>query len=184
MAKQNTILHDPRYLTFVEMFHADPLMFAVLVCGMLPSYDQEDLFNAIAKPDAKVSVVSGTTTGKTASFAIIALWHLLCHPIAYYEGKVEIGSNTYIGAPKITQVADGVWKEINDRYLAISNGPFAWINDYYTITKTRVEDKGFGSQWFISQVAMQKGMSVGVAGKRSEERRVGKECRSRWSPYH
>ena len=24
----------------------------------------------------------------------------------------------------------------------------------------------------------------GAAGKRSEERRVGKECRSRWSPYH
>ena len=23
-----------------------------------------------------------------------------------------------------------------------------------------------------------------VAGDRSEERRVGKECRSRWSPYH
>src|SRR3712207_8684479 len=23
-----------------------------------------------------------------------------------------------------------------------------------------------------------------VAGSRSEERRVGKECRSRWSPYH
>ena len=22
------------------------------------------------------------------------------------------------------------------------------------------------------------------AGRRSEERRVGKECRSRWSPYH
>ena len=25
---------------------------------------------------------------------------------------------------------------------------------------------------------------VGTNGKRSEERRVGKECRSRWSPYH
>src|SRR2546430_16127337 len=24
----------------------------------------------------------------------------------------------------------------------------------------------------------------GIAGLRSEERRVGKECRSRWSPYH
>src|SRR2546430_16097719 len=23
-----------------------------------------------------------------------------------------------------------------------------------------------------------------IAGRRSEERRVGKECRSRWSPYH
>src|SRR5574337_737703 len=26
--------------------------------------------------------------------------------------------------------------------------------------------------------------SLGVGTERSEERRVGKECRSRWSPYH
>src|SRR2546429_8443569 len=25
---------------------------------------------------------------------------------------------------------------------------------------------------------------IGAAERRSEERRVGKECRSRWSPYH
>ena len=31
-----------------------------------------------------------------------------------------------------------------------------------------------------------KGFSLDVRlkGQRSEERRVGKECRSRWSPYH
>ena len=28
------------------------------------------------------------------------------------------------------------------------------------------------------------GRVVGKEGRRSEERRVGKECRSRWSPYH
>ena len=27
-------------------------------------------------------------------------------------------------------------------------------------------------------------ISPGATGTRSEERRVGKECRSRWSPYH
>ena len=27
-------------------------------------------------------------------------------------------------------------------------------------------------------------MMICAAGLRSEERRVGKECRSRWSPYH
>ena len=27
-------------------------------------------------------------------------------------------------------------------------------------------------------------LNCAVEGKRSEERRVGKECRSRWSPYH
>jgi len=26
--------------------------------------------------------------------------------------------------------------------------------------------------------------AAGIAVSRSEERRVGKECRSRWSPYH
>ena len=29
-----------------------------------------------------------------------------------------------------------------------------------------------------------KGGVVSKRGDRSEERRVGKECRSRWSPYH
>src|SRR2546422_10891436 len=29
-----------------------------------------------------------------------------------------------------------------------------------------------------------KGLMIGIEIVRSEERRVGKECRSRWSPYH
>ena len=29
-----------------------------------------------------------------------------------------------------------------------------------------------------------RGIDVGAKAERSEERRVGKECRSRWSPYH
>ena len=29
-----------------------------------------------------------------------------------------------------------------------------------------------------------KGLNAGYGKMRSEERRVGKECRSRWSPYH
>ena len=32
-------------------------------------------------------------------------------------------------------------------------------------------------------IAIPKGF-VGLVHPRSEERRVGKECRSRWSPYH
>ena len=28
------------------------------------------------------------------------------------------------------------------------------------------------------------GLGVSALAERSEERRVGKECRSRWSPYH
>ena len=34
------------------------------------------------------------------------------------------------------------------------------------------------------EVAMNLGIDPRHADQRSEERRVGKECRSRWSPYH
>ncbi|GAB4059226.1 hypothetical protein [Uliginosibacterium sediminicola] len=159
------ILSDPRYKDFVDRYHADPAAFAVEVCGLLPSDDQLDLLEAMENPTAKVSVVSGTGTGKTFCFARIALWHMLCHPVAFYEGKVEIGSNTYIGAPVVKQVADGVWKEMTDARTAMASGPFAWLCDYFTITKTRVSMNGYSQQWFISQVAMPKGESISIAGK-------------------
>lgn len=164
MAKRS-IFQDPRYEEFVERYHPDPLRFAVEVCGIIPSGDQEDLFRAMEPQSAKVSVVSGTGTGKTFSFGIIALWHLLCHPVAIYEDKVEIGSNTYIGAPRVQQVGDGVWKEMQDARISMANGPHGWICDYFTIGKTRVVVHGYEDQWFVGQVALQNGQSVGIAGK-------------------
>ena len=162
---EGSILTDPRYWDFVERFQSDPLGFAVLVCGMLPSNDQEELLISMTQEDAKVSVVSGTGTGKTASFGRIALWHLLCFPMAVYEDKLEIGSNTYIAASRIKQVSDGVWKEMNDCYLAISDSEFAWVNQYYKIDSEKVSVKGFEKTWFIQAVAMQQGKSIGIAGK-------------------
>src|SRR2546426_11630781 len=37
---------------------------------------------------------------------------------------------------------------------------------------------------FATATSEQVGRAVAAAKARSEERRVGKECRSRWSPYH
>ena len=58
--------------------------------------------------------------------------------------------------------------------------------------------QGFGNDYLVldakknqlqlqgKKVALlcQRGFGLGADGVRSEERRVGKECRSRWSPYH
>ena len=40
------------------------------------------------------------------------------------------------------------------------------------------------SMLFLYNHTTMKGAEVGLVAPRSEERRVGKECRSRWSPYH
>src|SRR2546427_8837919 len=37
--------------------------------------------------------------------------------------------------------------------------------------------------WWVSSSAPSRGLTT-AESPRSEERRVGKECRSRWSPYH
>lgn len=161
----NDVLLDDRYRAWALRYQTNPLAFAIEVTGFIPSEDQEELLRAIAEQGARVSVVSGTGTGKTAVYARIALWHLLCHPIAIYDGKIEIGSNTYIGAPVIQQVSDGIWKEMQDTRIAIANGMDPWLNDLYVITKTQVLMKGYESQWFINQIAMKKGESIGVAGK-------------------
>ena len=42
---------------------------------------------------------------------------------------------------------------------------------------------GVGQSYYQNNVATTKS-TKSVNSTRSEERRVGKECRSRWSPYH
>ena len=61
-------------------------------------------------------------------------------------------------------VADQIIKE-QQRVSKIKNNPeeFHWHDEYATLNFFRFICKNIG---------------------RSEERRVGKECRSRWSPYH
>ena len=63
--------------------------------------------------------------------------------------------------------------------LIFSGVPLVW----YILTQKRV--KGFFKWLGISTAAAPplNAMFCILAG-RSEERRVGKECRSRWSPYH
>ena len=45
---------------------------------------------------------------------------------------------------------------------------------------------GFGGQGVLSmgKILAYSGVMQDYEVTRSEERRVGKECRSRWSPYH
>ena len=38
--------------------------------------------------------------------------------------------------------------------------------------------------WLASKRKDRETAAMAFAAERSEERRVGKECRSRWSPYH
>ena len=46
------------------------------------------------------------------------------------------------------------------------------------------EGVAHSKRWYVALVRMHHEKKVAERLDRSEERRVGKECRSRWSPYH
>ena len=66
------------------------------------------------------------------------------------------------------------------------------VQSHFHVFRLRPYDLGV-PELFVVLVVFTVGFAVGVAVAvlvvpaavaRSEERRVGKECRSRWSPYH
>src|SRR5256886_11913361 len=79
----------------------------------------------------------------------------------------------------------GVWTE----------GKFSWIGSDWQldrryavdsmVTEVRARHEVLGIELlFHDAVDFYENVLVRRIGVRSEERRVGKECRSRWSPYH
>ena len=60
-----------------------------------------------------------------------------------------------------------------DTFAAYDAFTRAWLAECYRVLKDN------GSLWVIGSCRRRR-----CGHMRSEERRVGKECRSRWSPYH
>src|SRR3712207_9038343 len=54
-----------------------------------------------------------------------------------------------------------------------------------TFGETGADEAEQGVTWLVGRELLRAGLDRPAGdGDRSEERRVGKECRSRWSPYH
>src|SRR2546430_842300 len=93
----------------------------------------------------------------------------------HYRGQIDkiLGSHALHGSESLCKLL---------RYLAnhALDHPGAAPKEYQIATEVFGRPSDFDPH-VDSTVRVQAGR---LRGKRSEERRVGKECRSRWSPYH
>ena len=99
--------------------------------------------------------------------------------IIYEKPKIRKPIKTYSKLEtKIEDVLEFIKKEIN-----LGNQIF-WVCPLIELSKkidhsSAIKKFNFLEKLFPNQVGLLHGKT-----NRSEERRVGKECRSRWSPYH
>jgi hypothetical protein len=153
-----SLMSDPRWPAFVERYAFNAYRFAIEVCSMEPTWQQRDLLNSVSPFGSRTSVSSGHGTGKTASFGVLCLWHLTCYA----------KSNTYLTAPKLKTLQEGVWQEIGNRKDGILKGPHAWIFDYIVIEAEKVYIKGYKSQWFVSCRTAPQGRPEALAGTHNQ----------------
>src|SRR5690554_1793286 len=104
------------------------------------------------------------------------------------SGKVQndVGESLVGATIVIVGENTGAVSQSDGQYVIknLKNGTYevkASFFGYESISKTIALDKDQVVNFSLnSTFFMQEGIDV----RRSEERRVGKECRSRWSPYH
>lgn len=97
-------------------------------------------------------------TGKTRSFGVICLWHLLCY----------LKSNTYVTAPKLKTVREGVWKEITTMLEEMRKGPHAWIAEYVIIQAEKVYVVGHSATWYVTTRTAPRGNPENLAGTHAD----------------
>src|SRR3989449_10392800 len=91
--------------------------------------------------------------------------------LSYSGAMVELDMARILEAERLGY--DSVWTA--EAYGSDAVTPAAWI-------AARTERIHVGTA--IMQIAGRTPAMAAMTAMRSEERRVGKECRSRWSPYH
>src|SRR3712207_5732013 len=95
--------------------------------------------------------------------------------------NLTVAENIFLGNEKFSKFTRRINKSIiNERSALFLEQIGCKVNP-----NTLVKDVNVGDRQMIEIAkALTKNSRIIIMDERSEERRVGKECRSRWSPYH
>ena len=90
--------------------------------------------------------------------------------------------NRYVLSPSYAGLDDGVkiFASYRDQWVDFKGAPVTKIVNIHSPVGNNI---GVGGQIISDREGIFERL-FGTLSYRSEERRVGKECRSRWSPYH
>jgi hypothetical protein len=133
------------YAQLRALWRKHPELYAKQRLGLTPTWQQRNLLKAIAEPEARVSVRSGHSTGKSTAMAAAIWWKLECFDF----------SKVPCTAPSAGQLRDILWAEISKWFrnsIAASQAagmpPEYWLSNLFEVTQDKVFCKGAPKEWF------------------------------------
>lgn len=148
------LIQDPRYISFVKRYSGNLTLFAKEVCGLELTYQQVEIAQSVNPFGSRTTISSGHGTGKTATYGVIALWHLTCFH----------GSITAIIAPNIMQVRKQVFKEISLSLKRMKASEFHWVAEEVELLADTVNIKGAKQYWHVLAKTAPKNEPENLAG--------------------
>ena len=118
--------------------------------------------------------VTITVTGAAGNIGYALLFRIASGALLGPDQRVNL---RLLEIPQAVKAAEGTAMELFD-------------SAFPTLGDVNIHDGGriVGDPVHVNQIRVQeehqRGLQDPAVDDRSEERRVGKECRSRWSPYH
>src|SRR5256885_4279689 len=176
----------------------------ILVQGARPLFFLDYIATGKLSPDTITNVIEGITNGCRENGCVLLGGETAEMPGFYAEGEYDV-AGFIVGIVDRAKVIDGQKIVAGDVLLALPSVGLH-TNGYSLARKLFFEVAGYEAQTNIPELnqtvgamllqphksylrplegLLDSGLIKGLAHiTRSEERRVGKECRSRWSPYH
>lgn len=160
MATKKILLpEDPRWKEFCQRYAGNVERLAVEALGLVPSWQQRDIYASVSRFRSRTSVVSGHGTGKTMSLSVIVLWHLLCYPL----------SVTLLTSNDMDQLKATLWKEIGANLERLRAGPYGWIAEHVDLrADASCRIVGFESMWFVESKTANEKTANKMAGRHGE----------------
>ena len=140
--------------------------------------DSQEIYSALRKLQDKVKIVAsyGNISASGGVYIGVGAHHIVSNP-----GTITGSIGVILRGNNIEKLLD----KVGVSFQVIKSGPYKDILSFDRPLTSEEEgilqeliDVSYGQ--FVSTVAGARNLNE----ERSEERRVGKECRSRWSPYH
>jgi phage terminase large subunit len=135
------------YQTLRDQWRSDPVRYVVERLGLQPTWQQQQILEALIPEGAKVTIRSGHGIGKSGVAAATVWWFLETRNFARVPCT----------APASHQLKDILWGELakwlrkaEDLSRRRGDHPRVWLSSLFRLTKDRLYDRGAPDEWFAA----------------------------------